>query len=154
GANSTAIDKSFLVDVERDLLPNGPSSPDDFRKGGYYVIPHPNKNVKNHDFVVLSIFWSSSYKNIRWAPKYTAKCGPKSYTNTCDPSDDTPEGVQLCWLDHTLQSEQQAGRKVTLVMHIPPGIDEFKHDDPEHDKLWADGYAEKFTSLVVKYKDM
>lgn len=146
GSSADTIDKPFLAGVGSDLLAHDPAALGDFQKGGYYVIPYPNPKVKNHDFVVLSVLW---------AGKYQDQCGPRIHPNPCDskdpgrPSDDTPGGVALCWLAETLAKERQAGRKVTLVMHIPPGIDSYAHST-----FWKDQYNEGFVALVAQYADI
>ena len=144
GTGSHATDEPFLDGVGAALLANNPTSRGDFEKGGYYLIRHPNPNVRNHDFVVLSVFWARNYE---------IKCGPTSFPNACDSfngiPDDTPGGAALCWLSDTLKVERQAGRKVTLVMHIPPGVDGFAHS-----QFWKSQHATGFGNIANAYRDI
>ena len=71
---------------------------------GAYVLPHPK--TPNHYFVVFDdVFFSKNYRN---------RCG----LSFIDPA----QGL-LLWLESTLYRMQRMGAEVTLVTHLPVGID-------------------------------
>ncbi|QUP56409.1 hypothetical protein GO998_22220 (plasmid) [Ralstonia syzygii] len=73
---------------------------------GAYVIPHPR--TPRHYFVVLeNTFLSAKYRN------------------TCGLSNINPSQAVLLWLEATLYRMKRENATVTLVMHIPSGIDAY-----------------------------
>jgi hypothetical protein len=108
----------------------------DYAIGGYYAIPHPT--VPGREIVVLSdVFWS------------------KKYADRCNADGGDPGSAELAWLEWTLYRAKLAGRTVTLVMHIPPGIDAYASRDEcpaRITSLWQDAYAQRFLALVDAYK--
>jgi len=129
----------MLAAVGRGLrvVARNPQALHDYEMGGSYAVPHPR--VPKHDMVVLSDVFLSA--------KYQDKCGP-----TGDPG-----SAELAWLEWRLYQAKLAGRTVSLVMHIPPGIDSYKssRNACPHavTSLWKDVYARRFLALVARYKD-
>lgn len=116
-----------------------------FAKGGFYKVAHPV--VPDHDFVVLSVFWSRQYD------AFPAICSSLAQAGL----------DQLAMLETSLKDSKTAGRNVSLIMHIPPGIDAFKsrrNNDPY--PMWCEqasgaadgGFEQRFESLVREYKDL
>ncbi|HEY2137915.1 MAG TPA: metallophosphoesterase [Xanthobacteraceae bacterium] len=131
----------MLGAVGRDLpvVAGNQQALQDFAIGGYYTVPHPK--VPNHDIVVLSdVFWSSNYRD------------------TCEPGGGDPGSAELAWLEWTLYRARLAGRSVSLVMHIPPGIDSYSSSRGACPRpvtsFWQDAYARRFLALVAAYKDI
>ncbi|KAL9652316.1 hypothetical protein ABK040_011974 [Willaertia magna] len=77
------------------------SSLDSFTKRGYYTVPI----TKGFNLVVLNTQYEDTYNF--WL-----------YKN----STDNDPGLQLKWLESTLQNYLQNGEKVLILGHIPPGI--------------------------------
>ena len=128
---------------EMKVLKGNTQADADFRKGGYYILPHPT--VANQDIIVLnSVFWSKSYLTY---------CG--------GPYTDTPGLAEMSWLDGQLSLAAQKHRGVTLVMHIPPGVDPYSHDPGSGGSLFwcdktqpsctdADGFNAVFAAAMAK----
>jgi hypothetical protein len=133
-----APQSEMLAAVGRDLpaVAAHRSARRDFPVGGYYAVPHPT--VPHQDIVVLSdVFWS------------------KKYVDRCNANGGDPGSAELAWLEWKLYRAKLAGRTVTLVMHIPPGIDSYasRADCPAKIlSLWQDAYARRFLALVGAYK--
>lgn len=110
----------------------------DYEMGGSYTVPHPK--VPKHDMVVLS--------NVFLSAKYQDKCGPIG----------DPGSAELGWLEWTLYQAKLTGRTVSLVMHIPPGIDSYKSSGNscprEVTSMWQDAHARRFLALLGRYKDL
>jgi sphingomyelin phosphodiesterase acid-like 3 len=89
--------------------------------------------------VVDTVFFSRLYRN---------RCGR--------PGQPDPGRATLAWLGHELQKAQQAGIKVWLVYHIPPGADAYAavragHCPEAFVPLWKEAYAEPFDALMRRY---
>jgi hypothetical protein len=124
------------VEASLPVVANDPAALADFEAGGYYRTPHPT--LANVDFLVLSIFWSDSWKN---------KCG----TGSAD-----PRAAQMQWLGKKLADAQQNGRRAIILMHIPPGMDAFssyKARGPGKTMWTSDGkMLGQFQALASQYK--
>jgi sphingomyelin phosphodiesterase acid-like 3 len=67
--------------------------------------------------------------------------------------------AELAWFDSTLASAQAAGKKVWLLMHIPPGADKYSTaqnvDDNGHittaTMMWNQDYQTSFLQILSKY---
>ena len=134
---------------EMTILKGNTQANDDFRKGGYCVLPHPT--VANQDIIVLnSVFWSNSYLSYCDGP-YTA----------------APGLAEMSWLDEKLSDAAKNHRGVTLVMHVPPGVDphnsqpgsedslfwcdKARPNNPRHPCTGAPGFNTSFAALMAKY---
>lgn len=110
-----------------------------FLKGGNYVIELA-KTGNVSLIVTNSVYFSSrnSYRDEGWE--------------------------QLKWLRSELSAAQTAGRKVWIIMHIPPGVDvRSSVNHPESPKLYWDEstrssedrtYLQDFTHLMVQHGDI
>lgn len=114
--NNDAICGDYMIAPESPLLAalqdqwgqlsGDPTAFSDFKLGGYYAIPHPT--VPDHDFIVLnSIFWSQ---------RYVDQCGPPGID---------PGVMQLEWLRWKLSKARLEGRHVSLLMHVPIGMNAY-----------------------------
>ncbi|MGI8772526.1 MAG: hypothetical protein ACR2JE_13960 [Acidobacteriaceae bacterium] len=98
---------------------------------------HPT--VANQDIIVLNtIFWSTSYKS-------------------CAPDTGDPGEAELEWLGWKLYTASLLHRGVTLVMHIPPGMDAYNSShgqcqDPV--PFWQDKYQARFSALMSTYSNV
>jgi predicted MPP superfamily phosphohydrolase len=108
----------------------------EFRKGGYFILPHPT--VANQDILVLnSNFWSKKY--------LIAYCGV--------PYTEAPGLDEMSWLDGKLRLAAQNHRGVTLVMHIPPGVDPYSSQPGSADSLfWTKKFNDMFAAEIAKYR--
>lgn len=77
-----------------------------FARGGYYNVRLPQ--TKKHRLVVLN--------SVFFAPRYENACGDATATPALD---------ELAWFEETLAAAEMNGDAVWLLMHIPPGIDNF-----------------------------
>jgi sphingomyelin phosphodiesterase acid-like 3 len=123
---------------ELTVLRNSPEAKATFRLGGFFSVAHPT--VANQDIVVLnSVFWSASY----------ASCTPK-------PGD--PGEAEIEWLGWKLYAARLLHRGVTLVMHIPPGMDGYSSSKggkcTNAVSFWQDKYATQFLALMKTYSDV
>ncbi|MGA8810125.1 MAG: hypothetical protein WB973_19830 [Thermoanaerobaculia bacterium] len=109
-----------------------------FPAGGYYHADVPGlKNVRV--IAVNTNFFSTNYKN----------CGT--------PGPD-PGMQQLQWLEAELLLARSEGKRVWLLLHIPPGIDVY---DTERDgtcpsltpqTFWKDEYAKKYLAIAAAHR--
>jgi len=106
----------------------------DFAHGGYYALQNPT--VSDQYLVVLNtVFWSTRYK----APAGLAE---------------DPGTGELKWLEEKLSEAKSQTRHVSLVMHIPPGMDAFvsaKNKKPQ--LMWKEAYEDAFLALIAQYRD-
>jgi hypothetical protein len=131
----------LLPAMGRDLsvIARHPQALHDYSIGGFYTVPHPR--VPRHDIVVLDdVFWSRNYRD------------------ACAQDRGDPGSAALAWLEWTLYQAKLAGRTVSLVMHIPPGIDAFASTRGNSCPLkvtsfWQNAYARRFVALIGLYKD-
>lgn len=109
-----------------------------FELGGFFSVPNPV--VANHDFIVLnSVFWSTSY-------------------SSCTPNQGDPGGAELDWLSWKLYSARILHHTVTLVMHIPPGMNAYSSSQTGKCNnavpMWQDQYSTRFLALMQTYSDI
>jgi hypothetical protein len=144
GDSNTPNEFLGAVADEMVVLKGNSQADSDFRKGGYYILPHPT--VANQDIIVLnSVFWSKSYLTY---------CG--------GPYTDAPGMAEMSWLDDKLSHAAQNHHGVTLVMHIPPGVDSYSSQPgSERSLFWCDqlqkscadpaGFNAMFAAKIAKY---
>jgi len=129
----------FLAAVADQLtvLAKSPEAKAAFRIGGFFSIPHPT--VANQDIIVLnSVFWSTSY-------------------SSCVANSGDPGATELDWLSWKLYTAKILRRGVTLVMHIPPGINPFSSQGQSCENavpFWQDQYSQRFSDLMYTYADV
>jgi sphingomyelin phosphodiesterase acid-like 3 len=119
------------------VLATSPEAKSTFQLGGFYSIAHPT--VANQDIIILNdVFWSASYKS----------CIP----NTGDPGE-----AEMDWLGWKLYTDRMQHRSVTLVMHIPPGMDPYSSSRGGCQKpvsFWQAKYSTEFSTLMSTYSDV
>src|SRR5450631_787113 len=95
---------------------------------------HPT--VANRDIIVLNtIFWSTSYKS-------------------CAADSGDPGEAEIEWLSWKLYTAALLHRGVTLVMHIPPGMDAYDSSQGQCQNplpFWQDKYQTRFNALMSAY---
>lgn len=78
------------------------------------------------------------------------------------PADDSAVSAELSWLDSTLASAQAGGKKVWLLMHVPPGANTVStattpsnFDSNGHlisaTMMWVQDYQARFLEILSKY---
>jgi len=76
-----------------------------FGRGGYFSIPMAEPMRNTRLIVVNDVFLSQKY-------------------TTCAGKPDPAAGAdEVAWLEHQLQDARQAGQRVWIMGHIPPGVD-------------------------------
>ncbi|HEX6375015.1 MAG TPA: hypothetical protein VFZ91_04780 [Allosphingosinicella sp.] len=104
----------------------------DFAAGGNYAVPHPR--TPDHLFLVLdSVFWS---------PKYRDACGG---------SGSEAGAAQLAWLEWQLFRARQRKQTISLVMHIPPGINPHESTPAAPVPFWVDAWRDRFLAITAAY---
>ena len=131
-------DSPFLAATADQLavLAASPEAKSTFQVGGFFSVPHPT--VANQDIIVLNtIFWSTSYKS-------------------CTPISGDPGQAEIDWLGWKLYTARLLHRGVTLVMHIPPGMDAYNSSHAQCQKpvpFWQAKYSTEFSTLMSTYSD-
>jgi sphingomyelin phosphodiesterase acid-like 3 len=129
----------FLAAVADQLkvLSSSTEGKSTFQLGGFFTMPHPT--VANQDIIVLNTsFWSTAYKS-------------------CTPNGGDPGGAEMEWLSWKLYTASLLHHGVTLVMHIPPGMDAY---DSAHGQcgtplpFWQDKYQTRFNALMSAYSNV
>jgi sphingomyelin phosphodiesterase acid-like 3 len=129
----------FLVATADQLkvLATSPEAKSTFQLGGFYSIAHPT--IANQDIIVLNtIFWSASYKS-------------------CTPNSGDPGEAEIEWLGWKLYTARLLNHGVTLVMHIPPGMDAYNSARGQCQNpvpFWQAKYSTEFSALMSKYSDV
>ena len=139
GDYQIAPDSPFLAATASQLnvLTDSPEAKSTFQLGGFFSIAHPT--VANQEIIVLNtIFWSTSYKS-------------------CTPNSGDPGEAEMEWLGWKLYNARLLHHGVTLVMHIPPGMDAY---DSAHGQckvpvpFWQIKYSTEFSTLMSTYSDV
>lgn len=112
---------------------SNPAAASSFQLGGYYTVPNPA--VPDQDIIVLNtVLWSTSYKD----------------PGGGDPR--KPGQLEFVWLEAQLKNGKSKGRKASLVMHIPPGMDVFNSlKNHTASNTWRSDFAQAFRDLSAKY---
>jgi sphingomyelin phosphodiesterase acid-like 3 len=132
-------DSAFLTETANAMavLNASPEAKSTFQLGGYFSIAHPT--VAHQEVLVLnSIFWSASYKS-------------------CAPNSGDPGEAELEWLSWKLYSARLLHHGVTLVMHIPPGMDAYTSAHGQCQSptsFWRTKYSTEFSALMSSYTDV
>ena len=97
--------------------------------------------IRHHRIIIIdNVYWSTYYDNA---------CGDITQTPALD---------QLVWLEKALHDSRRANEKVWLLLHIPPGIDNFfsstKHqsDFARPVTFWQQALTSRFAKLVERYQ--
>lgn len=123
-----------------------------FNAHGCYVADLPA--FSNHKLIVLnSLLWSDSY-----CDEYNSPI--KNKTNCCDCSDagTTPGEAQFTWFEEQLLSAQKNGKKVWLLMHIPPGLDSYTEEQSGGRNaaahFWSVDFTDRYLKLLDQYREV
>jgi 3',5'-cyclic AMP phosphodiesterase CpdA len=134
-------DGSFLANNAQSLYTlalNGAGDPQQFlntvTNGGYYAVEPPGMKL-----MIIGL------NTIALSPLVTA--------------DPTMVAAQFAWLDANLAKASTAGKKVWLLMHAPPGVDEGTTGQPANDNgqitsatmMWLDSNQKTFLGIIEKY---
>lgn len=126
----------FLASLANQLtvLSTFPGAKATFQVGGFYSVPHPT--VPNQDIIVLNtVFWSTFYKS-------------------CIPNSGDPGEAEMRWLRRKLSTARSLHRGVTLVMHIPPGMNAYNSSHGQclqPVSFWQAKYSTEFATLMSTY---
>jgi len=115
-----------------EVLKNHPDAAADFRAAGFYELPHPT--LANQEILVLNtVLWSRSHAIFQ-------------------PDSSHAGDAEIQWLAWHLYRAKISGKKVILVMHIPPGIDSYKSAHAGAGKaaieFWQSRYFAQFLELM------
>jgi sphingomyelin phosphodiesterase acid-like 3 len=112
---------------------------DTFKGGGYYSVEPAGTNL-----MVIGL------NTFEFSP-------PNPYMSDAS----VAVAAQLAWLDSTLASARAKGKKVWLLMHVPPGADKYSTaqaaDGNGHitsattTMMWNQGYQANFLQILSKY---
>ncbi|MEP3048912.1 MAG: metallophosphoesterase [Roseibium sp.] len=109
-----------------------------FDTGGFYKVGHPT--MADHDVIVLN--------NIFWTPRYS---------DSCNSEGGEPGDAMMSWLDWQLYETRQAGKKVQILMHVPPGVNAYSTARntgvcaAKISLFWKEDYTSEFINLMRKY---
>lgn len=103
-----------------------------FGKAGNYAVPHPT--VPKSELVVLN--------STLWAVQNSQAC------TDADPD----PGGQLQWLKQVLERAKETGGAVTLIWHIPPGINPLRSSGGEPRSFWTDPCTQRLTAELADYR--
>jgi len=108
-----------------------------FRTAGFYELPHPT--LANQEILVLN--------SVLWSPFYSDCESPNGDSGT----------LEMKWLGSKLDEAKNLGRKVVLVMHIPPGFDAYQNsrssDCRSVTPFWRDIFIRQFLDLMQRDGD-
>jgi sphingomyelin phosphodiesterase acid-like 3 len=112
-----------------------------FGEGGYYSVTMASPMRNTRLIVVNDLFLS---------PKYST-CGGKPATAAAT--------EEMAWLERQLQDARQAGQRVWVMGHIPPGIDPFSTVAKFRDVCGGQApvaflSSDKMADLLVNYADV
>ncbi len=135
-------DSPFLPTLAKEwaMVAADPEAVKTFLQGGYYTVAHPT--LKGRRFVVFNdVSWSKSYK----------------------PSCNTPGTIgedEMKWLSGVLKDARRKQEKITLITHMPPGINgrnASEHTDrttkPQH-TYYDPGYLWPLLNILAPYRDL
>ncbi|MFO1459872.1 MAG: metallophosphoesterase [Verrucomicrobiota bacterium] len=106
-----------------------------FPDAGYYSVPLPAPEPTR--LIALN--------TILWTPQYTNACGTESQD---------PAGQQFRWLAETLDSLERSHEHAWLLMHVPPGIDDFETHKAGGvaQPLWRPDWAPRVMELLRRHR--
>ncbi|PRP97902.1 hypothetical protein ENSA5_31350 [Enhygromyxa salina] len=140
----------FLTMLARAWSPmarGGPEFAQTFAAGGWYEAAHPGR-ADQRLIVLNTVFFSRNYRDACGADEPGA-----------EPAD--PTGEQLAWLERRLEAARGANEKVSLIYHIPPGINVYSSLHSKagacaqtSETFWRDDASTAFLQLVDQYHDI
>jgi len=110
-----------------------------YRTGGYYQAQPPSSEVL---FVCLN--------SVMFSVHWSAEGGEEAAMR------------QLNWLEETLENARQQGKKVWMIMHVPPGasvystVSKYMDDTGQISDaamMWKTSYQERFLEIIRPYGD-
>lgn len=142
GDYAVAPDSTFLANF-RDVwapLVRARSFDRRFPTGGYYRADVPA--LRGVRIIALNTnFFSTNYKN------------------TCGKPGPDPGLRQLAWLDGELRLARDAGKRVWLLFHIPPGMDVYDTEewggacpDVKAQTFWKDEYQQQYLAITKRHR--
>ena len=152
GDYAVEADGPFLADTVEEvhkLARAGGALKDEWKALGSYSL-QPSSIPGLRILSVNTVFFSNKYQ-------------AKSFANACAPVDSTAAGRTFSWLETNLAQAKQAGQKVWLMFHIPPGIDgyssmvQIRHVAPGQCAkaivpMWKPIWTTRFDELMEKFQ--
>lgn len=148
----------YLAMMTRILAPltNGAADPEDFEDSfsslGCFAADLPS--FPNHRLISLNtVLWCVSFCDAYFDPL-------KNNTNCCDcaSAGDAPGKAQFAWLEKQLAHAKTHGKKVWLLMHVPPGIDSYKEEKAGGNNaaahLFTDEFMARYLEILGHYRDI
>jgi sphingomyelin phosphodiesterase acid-like 3 len=137
------------VDVVHKLARAGGPLKDEWKALGSYSL-QPSSMPGLRILSVNTVFFSNKYQ-------------ATSFANGCAPVDSTAADRTFSWLETNLAQAKQAGQKVWLMFHIPPGIDgyssmvQIRHVAPGQCAkaivpMWKPFWTTRFDELMEKFQ--
>lgn len=145
---------AIFTDYLRPLL-RGAADPASFQESfsalGCFVADLPS--FPNHRLISLnSVLWSASYCDPYFDPSSnnTNCCG-------CTNAGDAPGKAQFAWFEKQLAAARSDGKKVWLLMHVPPGLDSYKEEKADGNNaaahLWTIEFTKRYLAVLDEYRD-
>lgn len=145
--NDSGPDSTFLTSTAElfySKLLNGTANHQEFsntfKSGGYYSVELAGTNL-----VVIGL-------------------NTVTFSTYISGNNDSAVNAELAWFDAKLASAKAAGKKVWLLIHVPPGVNTYAAansiDSNGHlattntammDKAWKEAYQTSFLQIVAKY---
>lgn len=121
-----------------------------FSSLGCYVADLPG--LENHRLIALnSIFLSKGYCSSYHTPGHD-DC------STCTDPGAVPGTAALAWLEQELARSRREGKRVWLLMHVPPGIDSYTENKDDGRSLaasmWAPKFLDRYFELIHEYRSV
>jgi len=140
---------TFLSDtapIVHELAHADDQSVDNWKALGSYVV-QPSAIPGLRIVSLNTVFFSTKYE-------------AESFQNKCAEVESTAANHAFDWLEHAVADAEQAGQKVWLMFHIPPGIDGYASVHGHNGSceanivpMWAPEWTVKFDSFLVSQRD-
>ena len=134
-----------LIGNEKDRL----AFRESFPELGTYSVDLPDLGTERI-LVVNSVLWSASYCCDYFMPKDQGCCG-------CINPGVSPGREQFQWIEGELSRAKKDGKRVWLLMHVPPGIDSYSEQkangESQTAELWNKEFTDRYLKLVDEYRD-
>jgi hypothetical protein len=134
-------DTPFLSTLAKEwaVVAKDPEAVKTFLRGGYYTVARPT--LSGRRFVV--------FNDVSWSGKYEPACH--------DPG--TIGQDELAWLGKVFQDARRNNERITLITHMPPGMNGRNasvHEDRAKDQktYYKQDYLWPFLNLLAPYRDL
>ena len=106
-----------------------------FPAAGYYAVPLPTAEPT----LLIAL------NTVLWTPQYRNACG----SDTQNPGEE-----QIRWLTSTLENLERSGGHAWLLMHVPPGIDDFGTHQAGGvaQPLWRPDWTARVVNLLQRHQ--